>query len=344
MKYIKNYKTFENVSQAKSILKSLDIAETDNIYKQIRDLLKGHDGYIGWFTKLHYIKKYKWSDLLELWDFINDNKPYISKIGNIITYDNIEKLQDDVESIKLKSGLSRIIGEFPQRQRLLLRDSDNEMLTALSRRRDSKGFFKKVASYHSRKDLIEALKNFLKTDPSASMDSVINIAKSRGSEIVHVSYEDQLLIVRVFTVGELNAIAGDCSWCIRNGGTFDSYVNSSNKQFVMFFFDRTDNLSRIGATWTLNIRNGSNNFLHTAHNKVDGYITYDKLSEILDEYNFDIKRLNYKLSDINVSDVSVQQLMDIFNLSKKEIVKIKTKFKAPDLEIFTKDEIEEWVY
>jgi len=54
MIYIKSYRIFENIQQAKSILTSLDIPESDKPYLKIGDLLKSNIGYVGWFTKMFY--------------------------------------------------------------------------------------------------------------------------------------------------------------------------------------------------------------------------------------------------------------------------------------------------
>lgn len=342
MKHISSYSLFENVQQAKSILRSLNIDQSDESFKKIRELLKGHEGYVGWFTKLFYIKKYKMNDLLELYDFIKDNSAFISMLKtNIIQYDNIEKLQDDVELIKSESQLRRVYNEFPSKQKAFIDiKKDSSLLDSLSRRKDYKGFFKKVASYHTRKELIDNLNVFLKTDPTASLDKIMNISKKNGSEIKHFSYENNILIIRVFNSSQLNDVAGDCSWCIRNSGTFQSYVGNNGKQYIIFLFDRTDNLSRIGVT--MRIDKPESKFFSTAHDRRDSFVSYSKLESLLSEYEYKVSDLSYKLSDINPNTTSVSSLQKAFNLSKEEIVKIKSIFKADDLSKFTKEEIEEW--
>lgn len=333
----------ENAQQAKAILKSLDIDPSNNdSFKEIRRILKGHEGYLGWFTKLLFIKKYKIDDLLHLYDFIKNNSAYISMLkDNVIKYDNIEKLQDDVESVKSESLLRRIYNEFPNKQKNFIDiKKDNKLLDSLSRRKDFKGFFKKVASYHTRKELIDGLKIFLSTDPSATLDKIMSIAKSNGSEIKYFSYDDNILIVRVFNSSELNSIAGDCSWCIKNSGTFQSYAGNGGKQYVIFLFDRTDNLSKIGLT--LHISKANSNFYSTAHDKRDSHISYDRIKSILSEYGYDISKLSYKLSEINPNTTSAKTLKNVFNLSNEEIVKIKSTFKPDDLKLFSKEEIEKW--
>jgi hypothetical protein len=47
MRFLFDYKIYENVQQAKSILKELGITEDDKGYKWIREILKGKDGYVG---------------------------------------------------------------------------------------------------------------------------------------------------------------------------------------------------------------------------------------------------------------------------------------------------------
>jgi len=52
MKFLLDYKIFESVQQAKSILKELEISEEDKDYQTIRNLFRGSEGYVGWFTKM----------------------------------------------------------------------------------------------------------------------------------------------------------------------------------------------------------------------------------------------------------------------------------------------------
>jgi hypothetical protein len=340
MRYIKSFKIFENVNQAKAILKSLDKDVNDESYLKIRDILKGYDGYVGWFTNLHYKLGYSLNELKELWDLIKLNLAYISKLPKqLITYDNIEKIQDDLEIVKGDSTYNKIVGEFPTKQRRLLMDSDKELLINLAKRKDNISFFKKVSSYHTRKDMIEGIKNFLSVDPNSNLDKVMKIAKENGSDIIYYSYEDDILIVRVYSSSELNRIAGDCSWCIRQEGTFKNYVTKESKQFIIFLFNRVDNLSRIGVT----ARMTSKNFHHTAHNKRDGYVSYEDLKNVLKEYNVDPNDfMKFNLSDVNPNEIPVDILLNTYNISKNDIIKIKDKYKPEDIVNFTNEEIEKW--
>lgn len=340
MKYIKSYKIFESVVQAKSILKSLKKDINDDSYLKIREILKGHDGYVGWFTNLHYKLGYELNDLLDLWNLIKSNMSYVSKLPQpLIKYDNIEKVYDDLEIVKSESSYNRILGEFPNKQRSFLNDSDKELLQNLSKRKDNKSFFKKVSSYQNRNQMIEAIKNFLSIDPNSNLDKVMKMSEESGSDIVYYSFEDDILIVRVYNTKQLNKIAADCSWCIKSDSMFQSYVNRESKQFIIFLFDRIDRLSRIGVTSRLTEKN----FYHTAHDKLDRRVSYEDLKEILNKYDVDpYDFMKFSLSDINIDNTSVKRLIDTFNLDKKEIIKLKGRFRPDDISMFTKDEIEKW--
>jgi len=340
MKYIQSFELFESVSQARSILKSLDKDINDDSYLKIRELLRGHDGYVGWFAKLHYKLGYNLNSLVELWNLIESNSAYISKLPKqLITYDDIEKVQDDLEIVKNESSYNRILGEFPNKQKAFIKDSDKVLLQNLAKRKDNKSFFRKIASYHTRKSMIDALKTFLSVDPNSTLDKVMKTAKEDGSDIIHYSYENNILIVRVYNSAQLRKIAGDCSWCIRTESTFRSYVNNESKQFIIFLFDRIDNLSRIGVTARLD----KQYFYHTAHDKNDRGVSYKSLKDLLSEYDVDTNDfMSFKLEDININTTSVKRLMDTFKLSKEDIVKVKLRFTTNDLSQFDKEEIEEW--
>lgn len=335
---------YENVKQAKSILIKNGIKDSDPNYLMIRDMLKGHDGYVGMFTNLLYNKGYSIDDLSDLYRYITDNNIYIQNLDkNIVEYDNIENIQDDVEKIKLSSGIRKVYQLFPSKQKEMVdkipTNKRNILLKKLYDRKDNKAFFKKISSYNKKEDLLSGLELFLSIDPNAKMDSIIDACEKNGSKIVHKSFENSILIVEVFNVNQLNNIAGDCSWCIKNEGTFGSYVNNtSNKtsQYVIFLFDIFDNYSKIGATFNYSTKSG----LHTAHNKVDSRVDYDMLSNILKDHNYNIDNLKVKIEANDFNRFPVSVLLDEF--TKEQIVKNKTIFRAGDIKLFTKDEIDEY--
>jgi hypothetical protein len=109
MKFLHSYKLFENINQAKSILKSLNKDTNDESYLKIRELLKVHDGYVGWFTKLHYKHEYSLNSLVELWDLIKNNLDYIPKLPKqILTYENKILLNE----LKRKTKSDKILNKY----------------------------------------------------------------------------------------------------------------------------------------------------------------------------------------------------------------------------------------
>lgn len=345
MRYIlTKFKIFENIQQAKSILKKVGVLETDDSYKQIREILKGHEGYVGMFVNLFYNKKYTLPVLSELYNYIIDNQVYIKMLPkNIITYDSIEKIQDDIEVLKLNSKSQKMYNEFPALQRKFLNiNNDGEILASLANRRDSNFFFRKVSSYKSRKSLMDGIKTFLSVDPNANINRILDICDSNGSIIKYNSVKDKILIVRVFNSNQLTQIAGDCAWCIRNQGTFDSYVGLG-AQYVIFLFDKSDTLSKIGATFRISKSDETFGY-HTAHNRNDGYVDFHRLKSLLLEHKYDISNLKVdidELKSINFDKISVGALLSA--MTKEEIMAKKKVFSGHDvLYSFTKEEVEKW--
>ena len=78
MIYLKNIKEWyiinENLLTAKHILKKNGIPEDDDIFKELKNLLSNNMGYIGWFTKMIFVKKILFTDIINIVDIIKNDK------------------------------------------------------------------------------------------------------------------------------------------------------------------------------------------------------------------------------------------------------------------------------
>jgi len=146
-----NFKLFENVQQAKKFLKDNNIPETDKLYLDIRELLKGHDGYVGWFVKVGYDFLFKTNELnpnsinsptiingtlqhlKTIKTLIVDN-PNIIKLMDkpVIEYETTEKFTDAFEQAKLKYKAKKIYDEFPPEQKKFININNNSDISLLS--------------------------------------------------------------------------------------------------------------------------------------------------------------------------------------------------------------------
>lgn len=165
MNIIKSFSLFENVQQAKSILKSKDIPENDSDYLTIRNWFKGSDGYVGWFTKMRYEKEIPMETLKEIHNIIKNNPNIIQGLPNqLLSYNNLEKLQDDLEISKTNIKVKKCYDEFPSLQKKLLdinNDSVKILLKSLWELKNVDHYFAKVSRYKSKEILLDSIKNFI---------------------------------------------------------------------------------------------------------------------------------------------------------------------------------------
>jgi len=334
-------KLFEDINKARSILKNKSIFETDPDFIKIRELLKKNPGYIGFFTHLRYEKNNSVEDLIEFFDVIQKSQSQINKFPKpLIKYDTIEEVIDEIEKLKLDSSIHHIYSEFPKLQKSFIKTKqDSDLLSQLSKRKDSSTFFRKIASYKNRKDLIEGLKNFLKVDPNAKANDIIKKCKEIGSDVIYYSEEKDVLVVRVYSASEIRILAGDSAWCIKNDATFKSYVyDKTCYQFILFLLNREDLNRKIGITYALS-RTDSDPF-QTAHNINDGSVSQENLSKLLSEYGLNLSIFINK-NTIDMQKASVFILLK-YGWTKQEIIKNKNSYKPNDLNQFSKEEIEKW--
>ena len=341
MRIIKSFALYENVQQAKSILSKLGIPETDKTYKEIRELLKHHVGYVGWFTKMHFEEGLTFNDLKEIYEnFIVGMPEVISALPKpLISYDNIEKLYDDLFVTKNNIILKRIVNEFPATQKEFINiDSkiERDKLSQLYKREDKENFLKKVSRYKTKKDLYEAIDLFLSGKGSKGYENVLRDINKTEAKIIYNSSSDDLIVCRV-TYPQLKKLASHTSWCILDSGTYESYADGIDLQYIAFLTDKTGNNSLIGITYGFQFR--------TAHLVDDEYISEGKLSKLLSERGFELSSLARSKEDVLTSPESknakVKALLSK-GFKKADILKYKKSFYKEDLKSFTKEEIEQY--
>ena len=95
MRIINSYILFENLQQAKSILKTNEIPENNKNFLIIKDLLKDNLGYIGWFTKMFFEFGIALDDLKELYRIISSESEIITGLPKpVISYSDWEVLME----------------------------------------------------------------------------------------------------------------------------------------------------------------------------------------------------------------------------------------------------------
>jgi len=177
--YIKlRNKINENVSQSKSILKKNNIPESDKKYLELRKLLKGKEGYLGWFTEMAFVNKVYLDEIENLIQIIEQSPEIIKGLPNkLINYDKWEDVLDDVIRTRENIFAKRIWNEFPSTQKKLLpfkgisRD-DISMLAQLYNNEERKNIIKKISRYKTKEKLVGAIKRFLSGSTSDDFISI----------------------------------------------------------------------------------------------------------------------------------------------------------------------------
>lgn len=124
MKFLSHYQIFENLAQAKSILKKKGLTTDDETYKKIIDKTK-KDNYTGLITKLIIVDGEDVGEVFDLYDDLKKFKIDLSKI-NKLSYDDIleivyqedESKESDIKKVFVKDGYTFFIVNFEGNQNL----------------------------------------------------------------------------------------------------------------------------------------------------------------------------------------------------------------------------------
>jgi hypothetical protein len=322
MKFLLDYKIFESVQQAKSILKELKISEEDKDYQTIRNLFKGNEGYVGWFTKMRYKNNIPLTDLNNIVNLIKNYNQLIKALPkNLVQYDTYENLLDDIELTKTKLEVKKCYDEFPATQRKLL-DINNtniiQLLKTLYNVKNNSAYFSKVARYKNKQILIDSIKSFIegntkKADFNDITKKFQNYHKGELLPII-LDKDHDLIIIRAISSSVVSTLGRGTSWCITDSSTFKEYVpDNRTSQYMIWLTDMPiwSNYSMIGVTI------GPKGYI-TGHLKDDSYLTISSLIEILSQRGFDAKKLYPKLE--KSYNYSIPELRMLFGISDDEIL------------------------
>lgn len=346
-----SFSVFENVQQAKSYLKDHDIPETDWVYLEIRKLLKGKDGYVGWLTKITYNDIIPNSDnnkntiITELTNIVDilTNKKYLMDImpKKVIEYETYESFIDDYQKSITNYKAKKMYDQFPSTQKDLINIKDYKVATLLSKLFDDEQnvvFLKKIAAYKEKTLLLQSIKNFLNKKKETSFDKILADLHKQGVELIHVDETNNIIIVKVLNYKQCYTIGRRTSWCIvRSETTFQHYLKDLGIQYIILLTDKNEsnNNSIIGATFNIN------GYL-TAHGKDDGHIDLSELKKILSDRGFDVKELKVKKENLTQHDMDINPVVSLkkAGFTNQEIIKRKQIYKPDDIKSFSKVEVE----
>tara|TARA_R110000772_G_scaffold2410_1_gene8329 strand:+ start:44847 stop:47627 length:2781 start_codon:yes stop_codon:yes gene_type:complete len=335
MRYLERYKLFENLHQAKSILKKNNIEEDHPSFLELRSMLSSNMGYIGWFTKMVYQNEVGIEDLREIYDIIQNNSIVIKNLPMpLIEYDEWEKLMDDIIISRGRIGVKKMVNELPSLQKSLidLKDQDTrDLLFELSKLKDKENLLDKISRYKTKEELLSAIKLFTSGKRSVGYNNVKKAVVKSGAKIIYDSHLDDMIICEV-NYPQLKFLASDSSWCIVNERTFNGYANGVNKQYIIFLTDKTDNYSKIGVTYGFGYS--------TAHLLNDKKIHKIDVGKIMKERGASIDILKVNRSEIlkpeNIDKIKIQ-ILHKNGYAFDEIFSNKTLFDDDDAQYINKN-------
>lgn len=259
---IEQYTLFENLQQAKKILKDLNILETNEKYIKLKELLSKNLGYMGIFTKWLFQDR-------ENFDRIEDTYKKLISINNldkkVDSFEKLEDLYDYLQSFEINRTINQIINTLPTNTKKYVDEKLRNLLSLnIQYAEGVKGFYKKKGgryNEHSRfwkkpdnfgtynEWLYDVTKTLIKNLSGVFNSDTIK-KKLEGLNVVIIEDRPDLLMVRVHDY-EASKVIGSPHWCIvTSKSMWDSYVNDFTNQYFVWDFskDISDKKHMIGTT------------------------------------------------------------------------------------------------
>jgi hypothetical protein len=323
-----NWKQFEvineNLSKARSILRGLNIEESDKDFQALRKLLQNNTGYLGKFTEWMFVQKISLKRLETLLTTLREEKISIP----IDSFKTPEAVIDHITKDNADKGLNQMIQSIPSRTREFLEEYEvmKQLKSFLSRNINSK---EKIIRFFSRKggtldemvdnDGIESVIETLKKIISFPLLSDISkVSKSKNKDIEFIFEDEEMLVISIKRYEGIVKY-GSSYWCIvQDEYTYDDYVtDKGNIQLIVFYKqkDPFSDKSMMGIT----LESGGD--IYAAHWEDDEDCHKEAGKIILKiknvpEYrsnihkSIDIDRLLSKLED---GDITFDHFVDIFD-------------------------------
>lgn len=262
---IKQYKTFENLQQAKKILKDKNIDEKDPRFVKLRELLKNNLGYMGTFTKW-MIEDHESFDKLE--DIFKKLKSVNNLDKKVDEFKKAEDLYDYLQIFETDRTVKQILKSLPSKSR---ENADEKLIALLKmnlQHADAiKSLYKKKGGRynpdHVHDNVVEKPNEFatyadwLYDDTKTlikNLDGGFNSEaikkKMKGLNVDIVEDRPDLLMLRIHDY-EASKNLGSPHWCIvTSEHLFHSYVTPFTVQYFVYDFskDVSDIRHMIGTT------------------------------------------------------------------------------------------------
>ena len=344
----------ENIQKARKVLKEVDIDESNERFIEIKNLLKKHSGYLGLFTYLYFKKKVNIEKLSNLLDNLIQNKSILGSLPKqVVKYEDIEKLEDDINTAKEWSIYNR---EFVRNLTSILKinaRNDTDLKNAyIHLKDDSKkdllsNFIPKVSRYKNYEDFKTDCIYYMDRNKEDINDVIENIKKTKGAYLIY--NKDNILISEIYTKNASCSL-GSKSWCISGdiGLFWESYagIGTGNKQYFIWNFSVSPSNVESQVGVTIN-RSGGARATHLKDDSptsIHKYLEKYNIPNILNpmDYRKDIPKIldsvgfNKDVMEILQNNDLIDQYINIIPYNYRKTHGYLTDDEVKDMDIFKK--------
>ena len=245
----------ENIQQAKTILKNLELDPTkEQNFKDITKSLERLPNLIGKFVDFQYNQKAPKEDVKRVMTWVINNRESLNKLPkNILQYDTLEHLDDDIEDLKRKQTGNKFYKSLYNSMRVQVDKLDvdkrkefDDLSLAFMKLPEAKQKHFTPLKYFERNniginDFMKALHSFLdKSVVNQDEEAILDKIEKYGDK-VQILYNMNNVLVIETEDNKAVCDLGSQSWCIVYGSDYTrtNYFGPEtyNTQLIVFNFN-----------------------------------------------------------------------------------------------------------
>lgn len=296
----------ENLTKARSILRGINVPESDDNFQNLRRILQNNTGYLGKFTEWLYVQKVPLARLEALLKTLREERVSVP----IDQFKTPEEVIDFVARSNSDQSVNQMIRAIPSRVREYFDDENvmdelKEFLKSVVKEKE------KIIKFFSRKggtlnDLMDnegfeqVIEDIRKIAEFKTYEEISEFSKTDNSELQFIFEDERILVVGVKSFKGIQKW-GSSYWCItQDEYTYKDYVGGSSIQLIVYYKDKEPFSERSMLGMTINSPYRSRNNISAAHWEDDSSAIIEAgrvLSEIKRDENF--KKGILKSIDIN---------------------------------------------
>ena len=237
----------ENVQRSKVI-----IAQRMKDYESLKDRLTRDNtlGYLGKLTELLF-RGATAEQVTDAYERVLALRKANVRV-EINSVETIGELRREIARTETEARVKQVVAKLPPTQKrwftgLNMTEEDTIVLSKMALI-DTAPFMRMVSQYRNKDTLLTMAQRFIETANNPADATYFRGLAKGGLRIVHD--DGRTIVFHTATARDLVKVAGDAFWCIKREGSFSSYTDGGNMQFVLIDLDRNrwDKLFKIGFT------------------------------------------------------------------------------------------------